>query len=133
MNRQTRDLVRAVKAAIAHNAKAMAPALDARPEPQFRHPEYRYVQVAQNTLRTCLEATLQQGMPYSEMTCIELAVRLASYAVSALPLESQDAALKMVIDTLPSAHSQRLAAGIIISTEWEANGLTQPNVPGGRA
>lgn len=127
------SLIKAVKVSLREGRKVLEPVMAARPEPEFQDPEIRFVQVAQNTLRTCLEATLQAAMPYSETTPIQLAIRLASYAISALPLEQQDAALRTVIDSLPNAHSVRLARGIIIQTEWETHGHRHPNVPGGRA
>lgn len=133
MKKTTRDVIRAVTADIRSAQAAIEPLLAKRSEPEFQIPEVRYVQAAQNTLRTCLEATLKAGQPYSDVICIELAIRLASYAISALPLEHQDGALQTVISSLPSAHSSRLAKGVIIQTEWETHGLRQPNVPGGRA
>lgn len=133
MNKVTRDLVKAVKTNLRATRQEIEPAMAARPEPEFQNPEVRFVQAAQNTLRTCLEATLQEAGHYTDRTCIELAIRLASYAVSAIPLERQDEALHAVIQSLPAAHSARLAKGVIIQSEWETNGLRHPNVPGGRA
>lgn len=104
-----------------------------RPEPEFQNPEVRNVQAAQNTLRTCIEAVLKDSAPYSDLTCGELAIRLASYCISAVPLERQDELLSHVIAVLPAAHSKRLAQGIIIQSEWETNGVRHENVPGGRA
>lgn len=133
MKKHTRDLIKAVKADLRATKEALAPSLAAHPAPEMQNPEVRFVQAAQNTLRTCMEATLQEAGPYTDVTCIELAVRLASYAISAIPLERQDEALGAVIASLPAAHSSRLAKGVIIQTEWETHGLRHPNVPGGRA
>lgn len=133
MHKTQAVVIRSVKAALKHAIATLNPVMDARPEPEFRDPDIRFVQAAQNTLRTCLEATLQTATPYGDRTCIELAIRLASYAISALPLERQDEALQAVTRSLPEAHSSRLAKGIIIQTEWETHGVRHPNVPGGRA
>lgn len=126
-------LVAAVKADLAHNRQKIEPLLAARKEPQFQNPEVRFVQSAQNTLRTCMEATLQEAMPYSDMLCIELAIRLASYAVSALPLERQHEALDRVLRSLPAAHASRLSKGIVIKTDWVTDGVAHSNMPAGRA
>lgn len=133
MRKTTRNLIAATKADLKATRAAVEPMLAHRPEAEFAHPEIRFIQAAQNTLRTCLEATLQEAGEYSPITCVELAIRLASYAISALPLEHQDEALNAVTANLPSAHSARLAKGVIIQTEWITNGLRHANVPGGRA
>lgn len=133
MKESTIDLIRAVKADLARTQAELAPVLANHPNPAFQVPEAQFIQAAQNTLRTCMEATLQAAGDYSDRTCIELAIRLASYAISALPLECQDEALDAVVRSLPAAHSLRLANGIIIQTVWETHGVRHPNVPGGRA
>jgi hypothetical protein len=130
--------VSAVQALIAEALAELGPRMAARPEPEFRDPEIQFVQAAQNTLRTCLEATFEAaigacGGGHSERLHVELAIRLASYAISALPLESQDQALMTVIRTLPAAHSDRLAKGIVIQTEWDTHGVRHPNLPKGGA
>lgn len=110
----------------------LAPVMAARPEAAFRDPEYRNLQVAQNVLRTCLEAVLSGMTPYGQLMLVEIAVRMASYAISAGPMEDQDAMLADVLQRLPPEHSHRVAQGMIIQTTWEQHGLIQPNVPGGR-
>lgn len=130
---KNRDLVRAVKRDIARIRREIEPRLAGRLEPEFADPEIRFIQAAQNTLRTRLEATLQEAGQFSTVTPVELAIRLASYAISVLPLEEQDHALAMVTATLPLAHSKRLANGVIIQADWQTNGLRHTNVPGGRA
>ena len=129
----TKALIRAVSASLDANRQAIEPMLAQRPEPEFRDPEIRFVQAAQNTLRTCLEATLEAAIPYSRLTCVELAVRLASYAISALPLEEQAQAIQAVVGTLPTAHRQRIARGVSIQAEWQTDGVRHPNMPKGRA
>lgn len=93
-------------------------------------PSMADLQYAQNVLRTCMEAVFQKMIPYDERVCAEMAVRLASYAISAAPMEDHEALVALVVQGLPSAHAQRMAKGIRISTEWQmANGSTQPNFP----
>lgn len=84
--------------------------------------EERNLIVAQNTLRTCIEAVLERLLPYSEATPLDLGVRLASYCLSALPVESQEGAVEALAQVLRAAHPQRLASGIRLSTTWDMPG-----------
>jgi hypothetical protein len=101
----------------------LTPKFDARPEPQFKLPEYRHLNVAQNVLRTCMEVCLNEMLPYSEITPVELATRLASYALSALPVEAQESAAAHFVSIFESAHRSRIASGIRLSTEWVTPGI----------
>lgn len=107
----------------------LGPAMDTRPELGFADPEQRGIQFAQNTLRPCIEATLDRLVPYTQMTCVELAVRLASYALSAAPAEDQDVIVRGFVDGFPSAHRHRLATGIRLETGWVTQGRERPNFP----
>ena len=135
LHKTQRDVVKAVKALFARNKAELEPRLHAavQQDASYAIPEVRNVQVAQNTLRTCLEAVLDECAPHTQLTCGELAIRLASYALSAAPLEDQDQLMAWVIDRLPAAHLNRLAKGVIIKTGWRINGIEHENVPGGRA
>lgn len=118
----------------AYHYEIVSPLMDKRPEEEFRDPEVRNLQIAQNVLRRCLEAVLDKMLPYTALSCYELAIRLASYSISAAPLEDQDRILAAVLQSLPHAHSKRLASGTIIHNKWAGGGLPeQENVPGGRA
>lgn len=75
--------------------------------------------VAQNTLRTCMEAALIRMLPYDQTALAELAIRLASYAISAAPIDDQAGLVGAVCTTLPSAHARRVAQGVMICTTWE--------------
>lgn len=90
--------------------------------PREVSPEERNLIVAQNTLRTCMEACLERMLPYSAATPLDLAVRLASYALSALPAESQVDAVDQLHEVLKIAHPQRLQQGIRLSTTWDMPG-----------
>ena len=131
---QRRDLIKAVQALFRSTKRQIEPSLiqAAEREPSYGNPEIRNIQVAQNVLRTCMEATLSEMLPYSDVTAIELSIRLASYAISVLPIERQADALQAMIATLPEAHTKRVGAGIIIKTEWGSADASTPNVPEGR-
>lgn len=87
--------------------------------------------VAQNVLRTCIEATLERMLPYSMATPVELGLRLASYCVSALPLEAQPGAVSEFLRVFEKAHAERMRQGIHLSTGWVNPGEDglQDNVP----
>lgn len=96
----------------------------------YDNPEVRNIQVAQNTLRTCMEATLQKMMPYTHLTAIELAIRLASYALSTVPLEDQDAVKAQFMESFIDAHDMRMARNVRIDTQWRMeDGRDVPNFP----
>lgn len=82
----------------------------------------RDIQIAQNVLRTCLEAVLVKVLPYDHTTLAELAIRMASYAVSAAPIDDQETLMAVVVQTLPEAHRRRVAQGVMISTTWQIGG-----------
>jgi hypothetical protein len=125
----TEALVAAVQAEFGRVLHDIGPKLDQRPEPQFAEPEYRNIQAAQNALRTCLEGILERLVPYSGNIPLELAIRLASYAISALPIEDQEQAVRTFIALFPQAHAGRIRQGIGISTEWVTDGRVRANVP----
>lgn len=123
-----RDLVKAVKAEYRRVQADLGPRLSSHPHPAMRDPEQQALNVAQNTLRTCLEATLQSMGRYSPEACISLAIRLASYALSAAPVEDQDFLLAHVLQHLGPEHMRRVDQGISIKTEWQMqNGSIRPN------
>lgn len=124
-----RDLIKAVSAEYRRNHASLTPRLAAHPHPAMRDPAQQAMQVAQNTLRTCMEATLQQMGPYTPETCASLAIRLASYALSAAPLEDQDFLLAHVLQHLGPEHMRRVDQGIAIKVDWEmVDGSVRPNI-----
>lgn len=123
-----RDLVRAVKAEYQRVHADLQPRLSAHPHPAMRDPEQQALQVAQNTLRTCMEAVMQSMGPYSPEACASLAIRLASYALSAAAIEDQDFLLAHVLQHLGPEHMRRVDQGISISTDWQMHdGSVRPN------
>lgn len=96
----------------------------------YDNPEIRNIQIAQNTLRTCMEATLQKMMPYTHITAIELAIRLASYALSTVPMEDQDMVKAQFMESFIPAHDMRMARNVRIDTQWRMeDGRDVPNFP----
>jgi hypothetical protein len=93
--------------------------------------EAALINTAQNVLRTALEATFSKLVPYPERLPLELAVRLASYSISVLPVEVQEQATAAFLAAFPSAHRRRLAEGIRIDSEWMTEGRARPNFPKG--
>ncbi|MBB4574435.1 hypothetical protein [Rhizobium lentis] len=93
------------------------------------HPDIAKIIAAQNTLRKCIEVVFEECLPYDEVFCGEMAVRLAAYAISAVPIERHQDTLEAVVEGLPSALARRVRDGVIIRTEWETGGVRHPNVP----
>lgn len=89
---------------------------------------------AQNVLRTCLEATLERMLPYALTTPVELGIRLASYCVSALPLDVQPGAVEEFCRVFAATHAERVAGGTHLQTTWYRSGQDgeEENVPAGR-
>lgn len=129
LNPVQQTLVDAVQAEFDRVLADIGPQLDQRPEPQFAQPDYRNIQAAQNALRTCIEALLVKMIPYGETVPIELAIRLASYALSALPIEAQEPAVVAFAEIFPTAHSRRISQGIRLSTTWQTDGRERANFP----
>ncbi|NEI60958.1 hypothetical protein [Rhizobium leguminosarum] len=93
------------------------------------HPDIDKIIAAQNTLRRCIEVVFDECLPYDDVFCGELAIRLAAYAISAVPIERHGVVLHAVIEGLPAALSRRVREGVVIKTEWETDGVRHPNVP----
>lgn len=79
------------------------------------------VLTAQNVMREALEACLAKMTPFSDLTPQELAIRLASYALSALPIDQQEMAVFSFCTLFPTAHQKRIAQGVMLQTEWKAD------------
>jgi hypothetical protein len=130
MKKEQRDLVRATKKMFAHVRKEMEPNLLIRPEPQWQQESYRNLQYAQNVIRTCMEASLQEMLPYTHEVSVELAIRLASYSLSIVPMEDQDYVMALFMKNFSYAHERRMDQGLRIETQWaDDNGAVQPNFP----
>lgn len=127
--KRQRDLVRAVKAEFGRLKTVLAPRLAAHPDPAMSDPEQQDLQYAQNTMRTCIEATLQSMTQYSPEALASLAIRLASYALSAAPLEDQDFLLAHALRHLGPEHMRRVDQGIAIQADWQMkDGSIRPNI-----
>jgi hypothetical protein len=92
--------------------------------------ELRNVNVAQNVIRDCITAVLIEMMPYSHLTPLELAQRLASYVLSTVPIEDQDAVVAAHVTSFADFHMERTAGGNIIAAAWKMeDGTEKPAFP----
>lgn len=130
--REHRNLIREVRREFKRCKAELEPQMLGRvdDEPVMANEEMRNIIVAQNVLRPCMEATLEALLPYSHLTSLELAIRLASYALSTAPLEDQDKLVAMFLQVFAESHALRTARGIVIGTEWRVgDGPPVPNMP----
>jgi hypothetical protein len=96
-------------------------------------PELITINAAQNALRTCIEAVLNKTVPYESSFLVELAVRVASYTISAAPMEDQEILVAQFMSLFADAHLRRISEGKVISSQWQMNdGRTQSNFPEAR-
>lgn len=117
--RETRREFRRVKAELEPRLLAEAQ------EPGKAHlanEEMRNIIVAQNVLRPSLEAVVECLIPFSHLTALELAIRMASYVLSITPMEDQAKLVALFQQSFPNAHDMRLAQGVVIKTEWANDG-----------
>lgn len=84
---------------------------------------------AQNVLRDCISVVFNECMPINEAFCAEMAIRLASYAISVVPAERQEAVAHVVAASLPGAHVDRMKQGVGIHSTWVTDGVEHTNVP----
>lgn len=94
------------------------------------HPDQKSAIAAQNVLRDCMTVIMNECAPFTDALPIDVAVRMASYAISVLPIEQQETALNSVLILLPEAHARRMRQGIHIDTDWVTDGVHHKNVPG---
>jgi hypothetical protein len=85
---------------------------------------------AQNVLKDCITAVVNECVPIDEQFCGELAIRLASYAISIAPVERQEEIARLVAASLPAAHVDRMKRGVVIHSTWmEKDGVERRNMP----
>ena len=84
---------------------------------------------AQNAIRDCMKAVLNECVPIDVQFCGELAIRLASYAISVAPIEDQDNLVALVVMHLRDTHRDRLRAGVVIKSDWEILSGMRRNIP----
>ena len=86
--------------------------------------------VAQNVMRDCLTAVLEEMAPYGHQSAIDIARRLASYALSTVPMEDQDEVVSAFLAGFADFHMMRTAQGAVIRSEWMMpDGDSVPNFP----
>ncbi|AID18373.1 hypothetical protein PPF1_60 [Rhizobium phage vB_RleM_PPF1] len=93
------------------------------------HPDIDKIIAAQNTLRCCMEVVFDECLPYDDVFCGELAIRLAAYAISAVPIERHQVLLDAAVEGLPAALARRVRERVVIKTTWETDGVRHPNIP----
>lgn len=93
------------------------------------HVDIDKIIAAQNALRTCMEVVFNECLPYDDVFCGEMAVRLAAYAISAVPIERHQVLLEAVVEGLPAALARRVREGSVIRTQWQTDGVLHPNIP----
>ncbi len=93
------------------------------------HVDIDKIIAAQNAMRTCMEVVFNECLPYDEIFCGEMAVRLAAYAISAAPIERHQVLLEAVVEGLPAALARRVREGVVIRSQWETNGVVHSNIP----
>lgn len=86
------------------------------------NPHEAKVVIAQNVIRLTMEATLNKMVPFPEVTCLTLAMRLASYALSVAPMDRQPAITGAFMASFPYNHAERLKKGVMIHTGWAGEG-----------
>ena len=119
------NLIAAVQSDYQRVSKALAPQLA-----KLEDEELAAVNVAQNVLRDCLTAVLDMMGAYGHVTAISLAKRVASYALSTVPMEDQDEVVSAFLAGFADFHMMRTAQGAIITTEWQMHdGRRQTNFP----
>lgn len=124
-----KKLIAATKAEYRRLHRQLASQLSAIPEEEMRN-----INVAQNVLRDVLSALLNEMLPYTHLSVVELSRRLASYALSTAPLEDQDAVVAEHLSGFADFHLQRTATGAIIETAWRMeDGRDLSNFPEGGA
>jgi hypothetical protein len=97
---------------------------------QLPDEEQRNVNVAQNVLRDVLTVLLHEMLPYSHYSAVELSRRLASYALSVVPIEDMEVVVAAHLEGFADFHLARTAAGTFIASDWRMDdGREQPNFP----
>lgn len=122
-------LIEATKAEYHRLSVALAGPLSAICDPELRN-----INVAQNVLRDVMTALLTEMAPYGHLTALEMAKRLASYALSVVPIEDQELVVADHLAGFAEFHMDRTARGAIIKTHWRmVDGRDQSNFPEGDA
>lgn len=120
-----RRLISAVTAEYHRLHKDLAPALA-----RLGNDELANINVAQNVIRDCLTALFGEMTPFEHVSAIEMARRMASYALSTVPIEDQDEVVAAHLAGFADFHMMRTAQGAIITTEWQMHdGRRQTNFP----
>lgn len=104
--------------------------LAALPNMPPQHPDTHKVMAAQNTLKTVLEVIINECVPYDEHFLLEIGTRLAAYAITAAPIESQAKLQELMIAYIPIMVESKLKQGAFLKTRWaDGDQSDYPAVP----
>lgn len=81
-------------------------------------PEMFKQNVAQNVLRDCMTAVFDECTPYSKNFPLGMAMRLASYALSNIPIDDQGYFLAFFLEKFRDEHVRRVASGVMLKSAW---------------
>jgi len=105
-------MIEAVQSEFQRSEKEMAEMLSGFPA------DLAKINVAQNVIRDCLAAILEEMIPYPPETAVELSRRAASYALSVLPIEDLEVGVADHLDGFADFHLERTLRGMIIGAGW---------------
>lgn len=101
-------------------------------KPHLADEEMRNVLACNEVILPFLEALVDELAPFSHMTAMELAIRLASFMLSTVPLEDQPKLVSLFMKAFPNAHDMRISLGHVIPMNWQmGDGTEQINHPVG--
>ena len=121
-----RRIFEKVDADLRTKAEAAVAAAKARGEPVVS--DVKSI-IAQNAIRACLEVIFNECTPYEKVFCIDMAVRIACYIISILPIENHAEAAAIVAQSIPPSLVTRVKAGVVMHGDWNEGGVVRPNIP----
>ena len=75
--------------------------------------------VTQNVLRDCMVHVTNMALPQQREYFLELAVRLACYLITAVPLDEQEQAALVVRDGIMNKLGHMQSLGHVFNTRWD--------------
>ena len=116
----SQDLERAIKREYARIHRKMEAAVrEAVRKNPLMPIEYALgIVVSQNVLRDCMVAVTNEAMPQPRAYFLELAVRLACYLITALPVDEQEMGAMAVQQGIMNKLGEMQASGHVFNTEW---------------
>jgi hypothetical protein len=124
----TNQEIAVIKKMVAKTRAVTDPQVDAR-SVHGAHPQVKELMAAQNVLRDCITVVFNECMPIDRSFVLEMAMRLASYAVSVAPVEDQMILARGVTQLFEDFHLKRMQQGIGIPADWITDGVEHKNMP----